>query len=114
MKCITKMKIVIEEAQSKLKKKEEVKIGFAFIGTLAFASTVNVTMFILMKTVIIICRGIYTGITNVETYREKQVQKRTDNDTKGLKKTDKELSSLMKIAMVSKAVSLHWLVLPSQ
>ena len=38
---------------------------FACIGTVTFASKVNVT-------VIIMCRGENAGISNVETYRDRQ------------------------------------------
>ena len=48
---------VIEESRSKVKKKEELKIRLAFNGTVAFAIKVDLTMFILMKTVPFICRG---------------------------------------------------------
>ena len=84
------MKIVIEEVRSKLKKKEEFKIWCACIGTVAFASKVNVTLFILMKTVIIICRGRNTRITNVETDRDTQGQTRTDKVRQGQTRTDKD------------------------
>ena len=67
-------KIGIEEARSKVKKKLE--IGFACIGTVAFAS--KVPMCILMKTVIFICRGRNAGKANIETYRDIQGQTGTD------------------------------------
>ena len=50
---------------------------------MAFARKVNVTMFILMKTVIFICRGRHEGIANVETFRDIQGQTRTDRDRQG-------------------------------
>ena len=40
-------------------------------------------MFILMKTVIFICRGRHEGIANVETYRDRQGQTGTDRDRQG-------------------------------
>ena len=47
---------------------------------MALARKVNVTMFILMKTVIFICRGKHEVISNVDTYRDRQGQTRTDRD----------------------------------
>ena len=44
---------------------------------MAFASKVNVTMFILMNTVIFIWKGRIAGIANVETYRDRQGPKGT-------------------------------------
>ena len=46
----------------------------ACIGTVAFARKVNVTMFILMKIDIFICRDKHEGIANVHTgtYRDRQ------------------------------------------
>ena len=57
---------------------------------MAFARKVNVTMFILMKTVIFICRGRHEGIANVETYRDRQGQTRTDRDRQGQTGTDRD------------------------
>ena len=57
---------------------------------MAFARKVNVTMFILMKTVIFICRGVHEGIANVETYRDRQVQTRTDKDRQGQTRTSRD------------------------
>ena len=57
---------------------------------MAFARKVNVTMFILMKTVIFICRGRHEGMANVETYRDRQLQTRTDRDRQGQTGTDKD------------------------
>ena len=66
-----------------MKSKEEVKKKrFACIGTVAFARKVNVTMCILLKTVIFICRGRYEGIAHVETCRDRQGHKRTDEETR--------------------------------
>ena len=56
---------VIEEARIKVKKK--LKTKFACIRTVALARKVNSTIFILMKTVIFICRGRHEGIANVKT-----------------------------------------------
>ena len=42
-----------------------------------------VTMFILMKTGIFICRGRHEGIENVETYRERHGQTGTDKERQG-------------------------------
>ena len=44
------------------------KTRFACIETATFARKVKVTIFILMKTVIFICRGRHEGIANGETY----------------------------------------------
>ena len=68
----------------------KVNIRFSCIGTLAFASKVNVTMFILMKTVKIICGGRYEGLANVLTYRDRQGQTKTNKDREGQKWTDKD------------------------
>ena len=57
---------------------------------MAFARKVNVTMFILMKTVIFICRGRHEGIANVETYRDRQGQTRTDRDRQGQTRTSRD------------------------
>ena len=78
----------IEEARGKVKKK--VKTWFACIGTVAFARKVNVTMFILMKTGIFICRGRHEGIANVETYRDRQGQTMTDRDKQGQTRTSRD------------------------
>ena len=89
MKLITGIKLFklnergIEEARSKVKKKEEVKKRFACIGTVDLASKVNVTVFILMKTVIFICRGRSAGIANVGTDRDRKRQTGTDRDKQG-------------------------------
>ena len=65
------------------------KTRFVFNGTVAFARKVNVTMFILMKTVIFICRGRHECIANVEIYRDRQGQKATDKDRQGQTGTDR-------------------------
>ena len=57
---------------------------------MAFARKVNVTMFILMKTVIFICRGRHEGMANVETYRDRQLQTRTDRDRQGQTRTSRD------------------------
>ena len=57
---------------------------------MAFAKKVNVTMFILMKAVIFICRGRHEGIANLETYRERQGQTRTDRDRQGQTRTSRD------------------------
>ena len=62
----------------------------ACIGTVFFASKVNVTMFILNKTVIFICRGRNAGKANVETDRDQQGQTRTDRDKEGQTRTDRD------------------------
>ena len=49
---------------------------------MAFASKVNVTIFILMKTVLFICRGRNVGIANINIYMVKQEQARTYRDRK--------------------------------
>ena len=66
------------------------KIRLACIGAVAFASKVNITMFIMMKTVIFICRGRNAGIANVQTYRDRQGQTGTNKDREGQKLTDKD------------------------
>ena len=63
---------VLKKVRSKVKKNKEVKIRLEFIGTVAFTSKVNVTMLILMKTVIFNCMGRNADIANVETYMDKQ------------------------------------------
>ena len=57
---------------------------------MAFARKVKVTMFILMKSIIFICRGRLEGIANVETYRDRQGQTRTDRDGQGWTGTDRD------------------------
>ena len=73
-----------------MKSKEAVKTRFACIGTVALERKVNVTMFILMKSVLFICRGRHEGISNVDTYRDRQVQTRTDRDRRGQTGTNKD------------------------
>ena len=72
-----------ELLRSKIKVKKKLKTRFVCIGTVAYARKVNVTMFIMMKTVIFICRGRHEGITNEEKYRDIQGQTRTDRDRQG-------------------------------
>ena len=50
---------------------------------MAFAREVSITMFIVMKTVVFICRGRHEGIANVETYRDRQGKTRADKDIQG-------------------------------
>ena len=57
---------------------------------MAFTRKVNVTMFILMKIVIFICRGRHEGIANVETYKDRQGQTRTDRDRQGQTRTSRD------------------------
>ena len=57
---------------------------------MALARKVNITMFILMKTVMFICWGRHDCITNVETYRDKQGQTGTDKDKQGQAWTDRD------------------------
>ena len=57
---------------------------------MAFAKKVNVTMFIPMKTFIYIFRGRHEGITNVETYRDRQGQTGTDKDKQYQAWTDRD------------------------
>ena len=66
------------------------KTRFACIGTVAFARKVNVTMSILMKTVIFIYKGRHEGIANVETYRDRQGQTRTYRDRQGQTGPDRD------------------------
>ena len=79
---------VIEEAIGKVKKK--FKTRFACIGTGAFAWKVNVITFILMKTVIFICRGRecrYSKCRDIQgqpgTYKDSQGQTRTSKNKQG-------------------------------
>ena len=105
---------VIMEARWKVKKK--LKARFACIGTVAFARKVNVTMFILMKTVIFICRVRHEGIANEETYRDiwgqtgtdkdSQGQKGTDMDKQGQAWTDRDRQGQVGISRYSKGMSL--------
>ena len=46
-------------------------------------------MFILMKTIIFISRVRHEGIENLETYRDRQGQTRTDRDRHGQTGTDR-------------------------
>ena len=78
---------VIEEAIWKVKKK--LKTRFACIGTVAFPRN-YVTMFILIKTSIFICRGSHEGIANVVTYRDRQGQTGIDRDRQGKTGTDRD------------------------
>ena len=79
---------VFEEAIWKVKKKLE--IWFPCIETVAFARKVNITIFILMKTVILMCMGRHEGIANVETNRDRRGQKRTERDIQGQTRTSRD------------------------
>ena len=84
---------VLEKARLKAKKNKEVKIRFPCIGTVACQSKVNIMFmftFILMKTVIFICRGRNAGRADVEAYRDKQGQTRTHRDRQGQARKDRE------------------------
>ena len=59
---------------------------------MAFARKVNVTMFILMKTVMFICRGGHEGIANLEAYRDIQGQTGIDRDHPNYRRKAKRLS----------------------
>ena len=50
---------------------------------MTYARKVNVTMFILMKPAIFICRGGHKGIANVEKYRDRGTWTRKDMDRQG-------------------------------
>ena len=50
---------------------------------MAFARKVNVTMLILIKTIMFICRGRHEGVANLETYRDRQGQTGTDKEKQG-------------------------------
>ena len=67
--------------------KQDDKWRFACIGTVVFARKVNLTMLILMKTFIFICRGRHEGIANVETDRNRQGQTGIDKDKQGHART---------------------------
>ena len=54
------------------------------------ARKVNVIMFILIKIVILLCRGRHYDIANVETYRDIQGQAGTDRDRQGQTGTDSD------------------------
>ena len=47
-------------------------------------------MFILMKTIIFICRGRHEVIANVETYRDNHGQTRTDRNIQGQTRTSRD------------------------
>ena len=68
--------------RSKVKKTEELKhkVWFACIGKVALAGKVIVTMFKLMNTVLIICRGRNANMADVEIYTDRQGQTGTDKD----------------------------------
>ena len=59
-----------------MKSKEEVTNKDCMHWNRAFARKVNLTMLIVMKTVIFISRGRHEGMANVETYRDRQGQTR--------------------------------------
>ena len=75
-----------------MKSKEGVKTRFACIRTVTFARNVNVTMFRLIKTVMLICRGRHEGKSNVETYRDRRGQTGTVKDKKVQAWTDRDKS----------------------
>ena len=70
-----------------MKSEEEVKTRFACIGTAAFSRKVKVTMIILMKTVIFICRGRYSKCRDIQeqtgTDKNRQGQTRISKDKHG-------------------------------
>ena len=57
---------------------------------MALERKVNVTMFILMKTIIFICKGGKEVIANIEPYRDRQVQTGTDRDRQGKAGTSRD------------------------
>ena len=57
---------------------------------MVFARKIILTMFILMKPIIFICRGRHEGIANVETYRDIQGQTGTYRDRQGDKRTSRD------------------------
>ena len=77
------MKELLRKQNNKKRRKKKMKTRFACIGTVAFASKVNVTMFIPIMTGIFTCRGRNAGIANVETNRDRHGQTRTDSDRQG-------------------------------
>ena len=83
---------VVGKTRSKVKKKQEIQIMFAGFGKVAFTSKVNLTMIILMKTMVFICRGRNAGIANVEgqTGSDRQGQTKTDRDIEGVKGKDRQ------------------------
>ena len=84
------MKELLRKPDQKQRRKKRLKIRFACIGTVTFASKVNVTMFILMKTVIFIYKGRNVCIANVETYRDRQGQTGKDRDRQGQTRIDRD------------------------
>ena len=73
-----------------MKNKEEVKNKVCMHWNSAFCKEVNVTRFILMKTVIFICMGRHEVIAHVETYRDRQGQTKTDRDIQGQTRTSRD------------------------
>ena len=57
---------------------------------MAYTRKVNVNMFLLMNTVIFICRGRHEGIANVEKYRDRQGQTGTERDRQGQSRTSRD------------------------
>ena len=57
---------------------------------MAFTSNANITIFILMKIMIFICRGRNAGIENLETYRDKQGQARTHRERQKKTRTGRD------------------------
>ena len=84
------MKELLRKRKQDKKKRKRLKTRLARIGTVLFASKVNVTMFILMKTIIFICRVRHEGIANVETDRDRQENTRTDKDIQGQTRTSRD------------------------
>ena len=73
-----------------MKNKDKVKNKVCMHWNSGFARKVDVVMFTLMKTVIFICRGRPAGIANVETYRERQGQTRTNRNRQGHTRTSRD------------------------
>ena len=73
-----------------MKSKEEVKTMFACAGTVPIERKDNLTLFILMKTVLFICSGRHKEIANVETYRDRQGETRTDRDIQEQTRTSRD------------------------
>ena len=60
----------------------------------------------LMRTVIFICRGRQEGIANVETYRDRQGQTRTDRDGQGQTGIDRDCPCLSMLVPAYPCLSL--------
>ena len=92
---------VLEKARSKERKNKKVKLGLHALKQWLLQVK---SLFILMKTVIFICRGRNAGIANAETYRDKQGHTRTNRDRQGKTRTcrDRQVHSLALTGIIGK------------